>query len=117
MLIIQSIENQEKEKQEEIQNDNYNSETINSETFIGRNLLVKMGWENGMKLGKSGGIANEPIQVTIKQDKSGIGIKKEQEEIKINQSNKKRKNEHNDKTNVLNVTRMRYYNNNNEDNK
>jgi hypothetical protein len=49
-------------------------ETIDSETFIGRNLLLKMGWEHGKKLGKSGETANAPIEVHIRHDNSGLGI-------------------------------------------
>jgi hypothetical protein len=50
------------------------SEDIDSENFVGRNLLLKMGWEKGVKLGKSGGVDEGPIQVMNKQDRSGLGM-------------------------------------------
>lgn len=105
-------DNDEKEKEKR------SGETIDSESFIGRSLLVKMGWENGMKLGKTGGVANEPIQVVNKQDKAGIGITSTTNStalIEERSESRKRKNEGShskQQQDVMNVTRMRYYNSN-----
>lgn len=53
------------------------TEDIDSENFVGRNLLLKMGWEKGVKLGKSGGVDEGPIQVMNKQDRSGLGMQRQ----------------------------------------
>lgn len=122
ILVMKSIENELNQNNEIDKGNEINEqlkesvgETIESETFIGRNLLVKMGWESGMKLGKSGGIANEPIQVVMKQDKSGIGIKSQQQQPQEEQQrNKKNINKRKNEVDIVHITKMRYYNLNQE---
>ena len=46
---------------------------IESEEFVGRSLLKKMGWQEGVKLGRVGGTANAPIEVHQKRNRLGLG--------------------------------------------
>lgn len=43
---------------------------------VGGQLLRKFGWEEGVSLGKRGGTANAPIEVHMKSDQAGIGVKR-----------------------------------------
>jgi hypothetical protein len=81
------------------------TEDIDSENFIGRNLLLKMGWEKGIKLGKSGAADEGPIAMLNQQDKSGLGLRREQDnEARLS----KRKSSEDIRTSRLEVTRRRY---------
>jgi hypothetical protein len=41
---------------------------------VGRQLLQRLGWQEGIALGKTGGAANAPIEVHKKADNAGIGM-------------------------------------------
>ncbi|KAI9205482.1 uncharacterized protein BJ171DRAFT_500600 [Polychytrium aggregatum] len=48
---------------------------MDDETNVGNQLLRKMGWTTGTGLGKEGDGRHEPIAVTIKSERSGLGFK------------------------------------------
>jgi hypothetical protein len=43
--------------------------------FVGRQLLQRLGWQEGSALGRSGVAANTPIEVHKKTDNAGIGAR------------------------------------------
>jgi hypothetical protein len=84
------------------------TQDIDSESFVGRNLLLKMGWERGIKLGKSGAADEGPIELFNQQDKGGIGLRREQVEGWEGREKNKRKSYEDIKASSLQVTRRRY---------
>ncbi|KAF4521247.1 hypothetical protein B566_EDAN008448 [Ephemera danica] len=62
------------------------------ETNKGFKMLAKMGWQSGQSLGKDGTGTTEPIPLSLKLGKSGLGARETPEPLPVN-ARDKRKNE------------------------
>jgi hypothetical protein len=57
--------------------DMHQSGDMDSESFVGRSMLRKMGWVDGVQLGRLGGTASAPIDVKLKKNRLGVGAREE----------------------------------------